>query len=60
MGVVTMLIFFNQFSGSSATFALANYVFPQVAGPSASSVCWAFVKLTFLQIVVTYLAGQFL
>lgn len=30
--VITFIIFFNQFSGSSATFALAQYVFPQVVG----------------------------
>ena len=60
MAVVNMLIFFNQFSGSSTTFALAHYVFPQVAGPAAATTTWCYAKLALLQVVVTFLAGQFL
>lgn len=58
--LVCFIIVFNQFSGSSATFALAKSVFPATAGPTASDIAYAFVKLSFVQIVVTYLAGQFL
>jgi hypothetical protein len=58
--LVCFIIFFNQFSGSSTTFALAKSVFPLATGPTASDTTWAYVKLTFVQIVVTYLAGQFL
>ena len=31
-----------------------------VAGPAASDTTWAYVKLTFLQVIITFLAGQFL
>lgn len=58
--VACFIIFFNQFSGSSTSFALAKYVFPQVAGAESADVTWSFAKLAFLQVVVTYLAGQFL
>lgn len=30
--MASLIIFFNQFSGSSTTFAFASFVFPQVVG----------------------------
>lgn len=58
--LVCFIIVFNQFSGSSTSFALSQSVFPQVVGTSAGDITWGFVKLTFIQVVVTFLAGQFL
>lgn len=39
---------------------LARYVFPQVVGTEMSQVVWSFVKLSFVQVIITFLAGQFL
>jgi MFS transporter, SP family, galactose:H+ symporter len=58
--VVCAIILFNQLSGSSTSLALGQYVFAQVSGPEAEGVGWAFTKIAFLQVVVTFLAGQLL
>ena len=58
--MASLIIFFNQFSGSGTTFAFASFVFPQVVGWEAENVLKSYVYLAFVQVVVTFLAGQFL
>lgn len=58
--MASLIIFFNQFSGSSTTFAFATYIFPQVVGWQPEHSLKSFVYLAFVQVVVTFLAGQFL
>jgi hypothetical protein len=58
--MASFIILFNQFSGSSTTFAFASFIFPQVVGWETEKTLKSFVYLAFLQVVVTFLAGQFL
>jgi hypothetical protein len=58
--MASLIIFFNQFSGSSTSFAFASIIFPQVAGWQPEKSLKSFVYLAFVQVVVTFLAGQFL
>jgi predicted MFS family arabinose efflux permease len=57
---VLLVVVLNQFSGNATTFALARYVFPQVVGVEQSDITWAYVQLTFLQVVVTFITGRYL
>lgn len=58
--MASLIIFFNQFSGSSTSFVFASFIFPQIVGWETEKVLKSFVYLAFLQVVVTFLAGQFL
>lgn len=54
------IIFFNQLSGSSTSFAFASLIFPMVVGINEADILSSFVYLTLLQVIVTFIAGQFL
>jgi len=58
--MATLIIFFNQFSGSSTSFVFALSVFPTTVGWQAVDTVQSFVYLAFVQVVVTLFAGQFL
>lgn len=60
LNMACFIIFFNQFSGSSTSFAFASVILPLVVGWEAENSLQSFVYLAFVQVVVTLLAGQFL
>lgn len=60
LNMASFIIFFNQFSGSSTSFAFAASIFPTTVGWQAVDAVQSFVYLAFVQVVVTLLTGQFL
>lgn len=58
--MATFIIFFNQLCGSSTLFTVGPFIFSQVVDWDHTSILTSFCWFTLLQVVVTFISGQFL